>query len=100
MTHDVSVDPRMYRKTGPAQRSALARWATRLASDPGAGQRVPRHMVPSRFALYGVIFRISLPDGWRALYAVASKKDRRASVVIVWIGDHQEYDRLFGYRRN
>ncbi len=38
-----------------------------------------------------------LPDGFRAVYTVVSDPEDGIVVRVEWVGDHAEYDRLFGY---
>ncbi|HEV8359350.1 MAG TPA: hypothetical protein VGR28_02735 [Candidatus Thermoplasmatota archaeon] len=45
------------------------------------------------------MFRLELPEGWRALSTIATNPARGGVVRIVWIEDHGSYDRLFGYKR-
>lgn len=38
-----------------------------------------------------------LPHGFRAVYVVQHDPEDGVVVVIEWVGDHTEYDALFGY---
>lgn len=75
----------------------LRRLAARLENDPTAGDHIAGTRIPPRFARVRNLWRVELPGAWRALYTIASYPGRDMEVVIVWIGDHTEYDRLFGY---
>ncbi|HLE98219.1 MAG TPA: hypothetical protein VI997_12675 [Candidatus Thermoplasmatota archaeon] len=80
-------------------REGLRRFRGRLRSDPFAvGDRIQRDHFPRRFRAAPNLFRLALPDGWRALYVVHTRPRDEARVEIVFIGDHRRYDRLFGYR--
>lgn len=89
---EVVVDEREFRAAGPAQQQKLRAQARRLRGEPFLGDRVRKRLrsLPN-------LFRLELPEGWRALYTVASSPTRGAQVRIVWVGDHKRYDRLFGY---
>lgn len=41
---------------------------------------------------------LDLPHAFRALYSVLTRPGGGFRVVVDWIGDHKEYDRLFGYK--
>ncbi len=66
-------------------------------ASPGSASRIPRERVPKRFRSLPNLFRLELPEGWRALYTVASSPMAGTQVRIVWVCDHKRYDRLFGY---
>lgn len=76
-----------------ARRDALSR-------DVQMGEPVPRKFRPKKFQGYNTLYLIpELPHRFRALYEVSSASPLEPIVVtIVWIGDHTEYDKLFGYR--
>lgn len=96
---DVEVDERAFAKAGDAQRTKLRAHARRLAADPYLGERVPRARFRKRFRGLTNLFRLELPEGWRALSTIATNPARGGVVRIVWIEDHGSYDRLFGYKR-
>ena len=79
------------------QRKKLREYADRLRREPFLGERIRRHLVPKRFRSLPNLFRLELPQGWRALYAVASHPTEGAQIRVVWIGDHTRYERLSGY---
>jgi len=93
---DVVVDEREFRSAAPLQRQTLRKIARRLEERPYLGERIRKDLVPPSFRKLPNLFRIELPDGWRALYAVITKSSTR-EVRVVWIGNHKRYDRLFGY---
>ncbi|MFA5860181.1 MAG: hypothetical protein WDA16_00660 [Candidatus Thermoplasmatota archaeon] len=99
MIHDVAVDEREWAAAPPLQQGAIRRHVLRLKSDPaGLGERIQTERVPKKFHHYGNLYRLALPEGWRALYTIRVRKDVPPGVRIVFIGDHKRYDRLFGYR--
>ncbi len=53
--------------------------------------------MPREFKGLPNLFRLELPDGWRALYTVASSPSEGTQVRILWIGSHSRFDRLLGY---
>lgn len=94
---EVFVDRKAFRKAGKDQRKKLRKLAERLKAEPFVGDRIGRDLVPDRYAGLPNLFRLALPGGWRALYTVATSPGGGREVRIVWVGDHDAYDRLFGY---
>lgn len=76
-----------------ARREALLR-------DVQVGEPVPKRLRPKEFKQFHTLYLIpELPHRFRALYEVSSATPVDPIVVtIVWIGDHAEYDALFGYQ--
>ena len=98
MNYDVSVDDDEWADTPQLQREALKRAAARLRTEPTrVGDRIQADRIPKRFRVYSNLYRLTLPEGWRALYAIRVRKDVPPGVRIVFVGDHKRYDRLFGY---
>jgi hypothetical protein len=61
--------------------------------------RVPKRALAVWQARIGAIpnlYKLDLPQGWRALYFVASDEKRR-DVFVIEVPSHKEYDRLLGY---
>lgn len=71
-----------------------------LMRDVQQGEPVPKRLQPREFEDFHTLYLIpELPHRFRALYEVSSASPLDPIVVtIVWIGDHGEYDGLFGYR--
>lgn len=71
-----------------------------LMADVQMGEPVPKRMRPKQFSEYHTLYLIpELPHRFRALYEVSSSSPLDAIIVtIIWIGDHHEYDALFGYQ--
>jgi len=93
----VYVDEDQFRLAGEAQRKKLREYAKRLRLGKFLGDRISRRLIPRRFQDLPNLFRLELPQGWRALYTVASRPGFGSQIRVVWIGDHTRYNRLFGY---
>lgn len=91
------MDEDEFRAAGEKQRNKLRELAARLRREPFLGDRIRRTQIPRRFRSLPNLFRLELPEGWRALYTVASRPPLGSQLRIVWIGDHKRYERLFGY---
>lgn len=76
-----------------ARRAALMR-------DVQHGEPVPKRLRPNAFQDFHSLYVIpEPPHRFRALYEVSSASPLGPIIVtVVWIGDHDEYDALFGYR--
>ena len=94
---EVLVDEKEYSKAGPNQQRKLPEYAKRLREELYLGDLIRRRQIPSRFKNLQNLFRLELPGGWQALYTVASSPVAGEEVRIVWIGDHNRYNRLFRY---
>lgn len=98
---DAAADRRLRKRLDKAAYARLGRHlgrlAARLEADPTLGDDIARSRWPDRFSDFGNLWRAELPGAWRALYTIASYPGRDLEVVIVWVGDHTAYDRLFGY---
>lgn len=69
-----------------------------LEQNPQAGQRIRRRQWPRTFQGLPNLRRIAIGRNYRGLYTVLTYPGRPREVRIVWLGDHQAYNRLFGYR--
>jgi hypothetical protein len=77
---------------------SLASKASDLAVDTGLGEAIPRDRWPRRFRDHPNLSRLELVHAHRALYSVYyDAAIDQHKVVIEWIGNHKEYDALFGY---
>ncbi|MGB0652688.1 MAG: type II toxin-antitoxin system RelE family toxin [Thermoplasmatota archaeon] len=83
-----------------AQRRKLMAWKERLEADPTVGDQLNKQRIPkvwrTRYALTN-LWRLPLVGGWRLLYTIVSHPADGAATIILWIGDHKQYDRLLGY---
>lgn len=103
------------RLEGPAQKQfekapghvqrALRKLAARLADDPQAGEYVPVSDVHNKLTIKKWerrvgrprnLYKLELPDGWRALYTVGSRGSDRL-VMVLEVVDHKQYERIMGY---
>lgn len=99
MSFDVAVDEEERAGAPELQREAIRRAAPRLKVEPTkVGERIQAERIPKRMRHYANLYRLPLPEGWRALYTIRVRKDVPPGVRVVFIGDHKRYDRLFGYR--
>lgn len=94
---EVVVDEERFLAAGPQQQRKLRELANRLRTEPFLGDRIQRKLIPKRFRDPPNLFRLELPEGWRALYTVASAPTKGSQVRILWTGGHTAYDRLFGH---
>ena len=69
-----------------------------LMRDVQSGEPVPKRLRPKKFQVFHTLYLVpDLPHRFRALYEVSSESPLNPIIVtIVWIGDHDEYDALFG----
>jgi hypothetical protein len=83
---------------------SLRRQTAALAADPFRGTFIALAGVPKRTravwqARVGPVpnlYKVDLPQGWRALYFVATN-ERRRDVFVIEVLSHTDYDRLLGY---
>lgn len=94
---DVYVDERLFSRLSQKRREHTREAVKRLRERPMLGKRIKRRQIPRRFKELPNLFRLTLPDGWRLLYTLASHPGFGAEIHIMWVGDHTSYDRLFGY---
>lgn len=97
MGFHVVVDEHEFQLAPSTQRRKLRLLAKRLEHEPYIGDRIRHDLVPSRFHDLPNLYRLELPQGWRALYAVLTNEVLGDEVRIVCIGDHTRYERLLGY---
>ncbi len=83
-----------------AQRRKLMQWKERLERDPTVGDQIRRNRIPRelvrKYELTN-LWRLPLLDGWRLLYSIVTHPAEGKATIVLWIGDHKEYDRLLGY---
>jgi len=95
---------RQLREAPREVQDALRRQAAALEAEPFRGtfialSRVPRRALAGWQGRIGAIpnlYKLDLPQGWRALYFVASDEKRR-NIFVIEVFSHTEYDRLLGY---
>ena len=71
-----------------------------LKENPHHGVPVAKRLVPRRYKSVGVrnLFRIALPSFWRMLYTITNEGETLV-VFVLDIINHEEYDKLFGYKK-
>ena len=82
------------------QGKKLLWWRDRLAGDATVGDPIRKSLIPAALRRkYKVnnLWRLELPDGWRALYTIASRPAGQPEIMVLRILSHKDYDRLFGY---
>jgi hypothetical protein len=86
------------RERAQAVWASLVAKAPQLQADTAFGPHFQPPKVPP-FLRYLHPLRVikGLPHGFRAVYVVQHDPDDGVVVVIEWVGDHAEYDALFGY---
>ena len=75
---------------------------TVLTENMYAGDLVPKNLIPQKYTTtYGVnnLYRYSHPEGYRSCYTILNREGIGVCPHILDIMDHDEYDRVFGYRR-
>jgi hypothetical protein len=77
--------------------AGLVRLGAGLERDPFSGTQIPKRLFPKAFRDYDNLWKLDLPHAFRALYTVLTRPGKEIRVTVDWIGDHKEYDKLFGY---
>jgi hypothetical protein len=67
-----------------------------LEMNPSYGQSVPKKLIPKNLDVNN-LFRVELAHYWRLLYTIRTTDIEVVSFVL-YIFDHDEYDKLFGYK--
>lgn len=63
------------------------------------GEPIPRNLVPRSMRDLSHLYVVpELPHRFRAVYSLVRRPDHATIVIVEWIGDHDEYDALFGYQ--
>jgi hypothetical protein len=94
----VTADPKQVLMLPPSAEKALKeRIKPALERDPFHGDRLRRDLWPKRFRGFPNLFRFELPGAHRGVYSVLTHPGRNREVRILWLGNHKQYDRLFGY---
>ncbi len=69
-----------------------------LKTNPFAGDNVQRNLWPKEFDSLPNLFRMELSQFWRMLYYVIGDEVKIISIIFE-IGDHEKYNKIFGYRK-
>lgn len=95
----LTVDPRLVAALpARAQRALKTTVKKELLKDAFWGDKIDRERWPKRFKGLPNLFRFELPEAQRGLYSVLTYPGQPREIRIVWLGNHKEYDRFFGYR--
>lgn len=92
-----------FKRHRKARSTALRVWADLVGKGPSLegdttfGDSIQRRLWPRQFRDRPNLYRLELIGGFRALYTVLFVPGQGHIVRVDWIGDHKEYDRLFGY---
>jgi hypothetical protein len=74
-----------------------------IKKDTHYGQQIPKKLFPRQYKKqYEItnLWRVELPSFWRMLYTITSDDSKIEIVVlIIDILDHQQYDKIFGYKK-
>lgn len=90
-----------HRKDGPRAQAAwdgLVGKRAALEADTTFGDAIQRRLWPKSYSKLPNLYRMELPGAFRALYSVLYSQGEGHLVRIEWVGDHNEYNRLFGYK--
>ena len=71
-----------------------------LKENPQYGDPIAKNLIPKRFKREGIknLYRIKLPNYWRALYTIEGNKAEIFLFILI-IVDHNEYNKLFKYKK-
>lgn len=92
-----------HKKDGKRAQEAWAGLVARrdaLLRDVQLGEPIQTKRRPKQLRDYHTLYLVpELPHRFGAIYEVSSASPQDPIIVtVVWIGDHAEYDELFGYR--
>ena len=94
----LTADSKQVDKLSDTAQTALRNKAKpALLADPFWGDKIRREIWPKRFRHLPNLFRFELPDAHRGVYSVLTYPGQAREIRIVWLGNHKQYDRLFGY---
>ncbi len=71
-----------------------------LKENPQFGEPIRKRLIPQKFIEMGVqnLYRAELSNYWRMLYTLEGSQIE-IFCFILSIGDHKEYNKLFGYKK-
>lgn len=94
----ITVDGKDVAKLPEAvQRMLRTKIKSLLLADPFWGDRIRRELWPKKFKDLPNLFRFELPEAHRGIYSILTYPGQEREIRIVWLGNHKQYDRLFGY---
>ncbi|MDE1810659.1 MAG: hypothetical protein KGH66_01290 [Candidatus Micrarchaeota archaeon] len=68
-----------------------------IKSNPLYGNNIPKQLIPRGLNVTN-LFRVELTGYWRMLYTLRGNEVEVVAIVL-YLVDHKEYDKLFGYRK-
>jgi len=90
-------------KTGKYEDKKVYEWLCRAFEDIEenvfCGIQIPKSKIPNQYLKkYNIknVWKYNLPDAWRLLYSIESKKIIILSVILEWL-DHKTYEKRFRY---
>ena len=94
----ITVDSKQADKLPDTVQNALRKKVKpALVADPFWGDKIRRELWPKRYKHLPNLFRFELPDAHRGVYSALTYPGQPREIRIVWLGNHKQYDRLFGY---
>lgn len=82
--------------------SAIEREKEYLRQDPERGIHIKKKLIPKLYInLYGIsnLWKIDLPSFYRMLYTIDTSGKTVINSIILVIVDHDQYNKIFGYRK-
>ena len=72
-----------------------------VKEDPRYGDAIEKQNIPAKYKEAGItnLFRVELPQFWRLLYTISSEENKM-KIIITDILDHENYNKLFGYKKH
>jgi hypothetical protein len=92
----------LLRQDNPKFRRWVEDMETVLKENMFAGEPVRKRQIPSHYTeRYGVnnLFRYAHPEGYRSCYTISYEEGFGVCPHILDLLSHEEYDRIFGYRK-
>ena len=80
---------------------AIDRAIELLKIQPDYGIHIPKNLIPKKFIeKYGInnLWKVNIPHGWRLLYTLSTGKLEIITILLEFM-DHDEYNKLFGYKK-
>ena len=82
--------------------TAIEREKEYLNQNPERGTHIRKRLIPKLYLnLYGIInlWKIDLPSFYRMLYTIDTSGKTVINSIILAIADHEQYNKIFGYRK-
>ena len=82
--------------------TAIEREKEYLNQNPERGTHIRKRLIPKLYLnLYGIInlWKIDLPSFYRMLYTIDTSGKTIINSIIPAIADHEQYNKIFGYRK-